>query len=136
MKEGIKLFLVYSLIIYFVLSLFKEGIQLPDDNITYLILTIFVLSLTVMMSCPLLSFLTIKCKLPTFFLMTTILLTGILYVLKIFMVDFYVNEFVFNGLELGSIQVKSFEVVPLLSIVISAVVCSFFCTIYRELDTE
>lgn len=136
MKKGIKLFLVYSLILYFILSLFKEGIQLPDDNITYLILTIFVLSLTVMMACPLLNFLTVKCRFPTFFLMSAILLTGILYVLKIFMVDFYVNEFVFKGLELGSIQIKSFEVVPLLSIVISAVACSFFCTIYRELDGD
>ena len=135
MKEGIKSLLVYTLIIYFVLSLFSEGIRLPG-NLTYLILTIVILSFTVMISCPLLSFLAVKCKFPTFFLMTVLLLIGIFYVLELFMIDFYIASYTFEGLELGTMQVKSFEVVPIFSIVIVSVVCSFFCAIYRELDSK
>jgi hypothetical protein len=135
MKDGLRSLLVYTLIIYFVLSIFGKGISLPE-NPTYLILTILMLSFTVMISCPLLSFLTVKCKFPTFLLMTTLLLIGIFYVLKLFMIDFYIDSYTFEGLELGTMQIKSFEVVPMLSIVLLSVVCSFFCAIYRELDSK
>lgn len=135
MKNGIKSFLVYSLILYFVLNLFNEGIKLPQ-NATYLLLTIFVLSLTVMMACPLLSFLTVKCKFPTFFLMTSLLLVGMLYLMKIFMIDFYIETFRFEGMDLGSMQINSFDVIPILSISMSAIACAFVCSFYRELDSN
>ena len=124
---------VYGLIIYFILSLFNEGISLPE-NPNYLLITILVLSFTVMIACPLLSFLTIKCKFPTFFLMSTLLLVGIFYVLKMFMIDFYIDTYTFEGIELGTMQIRSFEVIPIISIVVVSLVCSFFCGIYRELD--
>lgn len=126
---------VYGLIIYFVLSFFNEGISLPE-NPNYLLITILVLSFTVMIACPLLSFLTIKCKFPTFFLMSTLLLVGILFILKMFMIDFYIDTYTFEGVELGTMQIRSFEVIPIISIVVVSLVCSFFCGIYRELDSN
>ena len=133
MKEGTKSLLVYSLIVYFVFTLFGEGLILPDTP-SYALLTILILSLTIMISCPLLSFLTVKCKFPTFFLMTTILLVGISYLLELFMVGFFVEAYMFEGLDLGSMQISSFEMVPIFSIVLFSVLSSLLCSLYRELD--
>lgn len=133
MKEGLRSFFVYVLIVYFVLSLFGQGLMLPD-SFSYLVLTIFLLALTVMVVCPLLSFLTVKCKFPTFFLMSTLLLTGITYLLELFMVGFFVEPYMFEGLDLGSMQISSFEMIPLLVIVVFALFSSFLCALYRELD--
>jgi hypothetical protein len=133
MKETLKSLLVYALVVYFVFTLFAEGIVLPE-NPTYVLLTVLVLSFTVMISCPLLNFLTVKCKFPTFFLMTTLLLVGITYVLKLFMVGFFIESYTFEGLDLGSMRVESFEVVPIISIIAFSLVSSFICSVYRELD--
>ena len=133
MKETLKSLLVYALILYFVFGLFEQGIILPE-NPSYVVLTVLVLSFTIMISCPLLSFLTVKCKFPTFFLMTTLLLVGIMYVLKLFMVGFFIETYTFDGLDLGNIQIAGFEVIPIVSIVAFSVVSSFFCSLYRELD--
>ena len=133
MKETLKSLLVYALIVYFVFSLFSQGIILPE-NPSYIALTILVLSFTVMISCPLLSFLTVKCKFPTFFLMTTLLLVGITYVLMLFMVGFFIETYNFEGLDLGNIQIAGFEVIPIISIVVFSVACSFLCSLFRELD--
>lgn len=133
MKETIKSLLVYALIVYFVFSLFSQGITLPE-NPSYIALTILVLSFTIMISYPLLSFLTVKCKFPTFFLMTTLLLVGITYVLKLFMVGFFIETYTFEGLDLGNIQIAVFEVIPIISIVAFSLACSFLCSLFRELD--
>jgi hypothetical protein len=135
MKETLKSLLVYSLVVYFVFSLFSEGILLPE-NPSYIVLTVLVLSFTIMVSCPLLSFLTVKCKFPTFFLMTTILLVGITYVLKLFMVGFFIETYMFEGLDFGGMQIKSFEVTPIVTIIAFSVVSSFICSLFRELDTR
>lgn len=135
MKETLKSILVYTLIMYFVLNLFNSGIKLPT-NPTYLVLTLLMLSFTVMIACPLLSFLAVKCKFLPFFLMTSLLLIGILYVLKIFMIDFYIESFTFEGLSLGSLQVESLEIIPILCIGVASVVSAFSCAIYRELDSN
>jgi hypothetical protein len=135
MKKGLKSLLVYSLILYFVLGFFNDGIKLPE-NPAYLVITVLMLSLTVMISCPVLTFLTIKCKMPTFFLMTTLLLTGILYVLKLFMIDFYIDSYMFDGIEVGTMQINSFNVEPIITIITTAVASSFFCSVFRELDND
>jgi hypothetical protein len=133
MKETLKSVLVYALVVYFVFSLFEQGILLPTNS-TYIVLTVLILSFTIMISCPLLSFLTVKCKFPTFFLMTTLLLAGIMYVLKLFMVGFFIETYMFESMDLGSMRIESFEVIPIISIVAFSVVVSFVCSIYRELD--
>jgi hypothetical protein len=135
MKETLKSLLVYALIVYFVFSLFEQGIILPDSP-SYLVLTVLVLSFTIMISCPLLSFLTVKCKFPTFFLMTTLLLVGIMYVLNLFMVGFFIEVYMFDGLDLGNMQVEAFEVIPIITMIAFSLVCSFVCSVYRELDSS
>ena len=60
------------LISYFVFTLFEQAVKLPQKFI-YLVLVLLILSFTVMIACPLLNFLTIKCKFPTFLLMSTLL---------------------------------------------------------------
>ena len=133
MKKSLKSLIVYVLISYFVLSLFNEGIKLPE-NFSYLILTLLIISFTIMIACPLLNFLTVKCKFPTFILMSTILLIGVFYGLKLFMIDFYIDQYTFEGVNLGFVQIESFEVVPIFSIGIFSFCISFLTTLYRELD--
>ena len=135
MKKSLKSLIFYILAVYFVFSFFPEAVKLPD-TFSYLVLTLLILSLTVTIACPLLNFLTIKCKFPTFFLMTTLLLVGVLYSLKLFMVDFFIDEFVFEGVNLGFVQIESFVVLPLVSIIILAFSSSFLCALYRELDSN
>jgi hypothetical protein len=135
MKETLKSLLVYALIVYFVFTLFEQGIILPDSP-SYLVLTVLVLSFTIMISCPLLSFLTVKCKFPTFFLMTTLLLVGIMYVLNLFMVGFFIEVYMFDGLDLGNMQIEAFEVIPIITMIVFSLVCSFVCSVYRELDSS
>ncbi len=135
MKVGIKSLLVYVLIIFMFLNIFGEGIKLPSSGL-YLAATIFLLALTIMIACPVLNFLTIKCKFPTFFLMSSLLLTGVFYLLKIFMTDFYLEEFMFEGMEIGTLVVKDFVVTPLITIIATSVSISLIAGIYRELDVE
>lgn len=117
------------------LNIFGEGIKLPSSGL-YLAATIFLLALTIMIACPVLNFLTIKCKFPTFFLMSSLLLTGVFYLLKIFMTDFYLEEFMFEGMEIGTLVVKDFVVTPLITIIATSVSIALIAGIYRELDVE
>jgi hypothetical protein len=135
MKKSFKSLIVYILIIYFVLSLSTDAIKLPA-NFTYLILTLLILAFTIMISCPLLSFLTVKCKFPTFFLMTSLLLVGVFYSLKLFMIDLYIDQYTFEGVNLGFMQIERFEVIPIISIILFSLSIGFLSTLYRELDTN
>lgn len=135
MKDGIKSFLVYILITYVVLDVFGAGIVLPESPL-YLIASLVVLVIAMLMACPLLNFLTIKCQFPTFFLMSTILLFGALYLLKLFMVDFYVEDFFFEGMKMGSISIENLTFIPIVSIAFCSVVLSFVTAIFRELDVR
>ncbi|NMC09232.1 hypothetical protein GYA44_02815 [Candidatus Microgenomates bacterium] len=135
MKDGIKSFLVYILISYVVLDLFEAGIKVPESPL-YLLATLAVLVIAMLMACPLLNFLTIKCQFLTYFLMSTLLLFGALYMLKLFMVDFYIEEFVFEGIEFGSILIKNLVFTPLISIALCSVILSFTTAIFRELDVK
>lgn len=135
MKEVLKSLFVYSLILFFVFSFFSNSLILPEST-SYLILTILILSFTVMISCPLLEFLTIRCNFLTFFLMSSLLLVGIVYLLKLFMVGFYVEPYMFEGLSLGGLQISEFEVTGIISIVFFSVFSSFLCSIYKALDSS
>ena len=135
MKEVLRSLFVYSLILFFVFSFFSESFILPEST-SYLVLTVLILGFTVMISCPLLEFLTIKCNFLTFFLMTTLLLVGIIYLLKLFMVGFFIESYMFGGLNLGGVQISEFEVTPIISIVFFSVFSSFLCSVYRALDSS
>ncbi len=135
MKKSIKSLLVYLLISYFVFTLFEQAVKLPQKFI-YLVLVLVILSFTVMIACPLLNFLTIKCKFPTFLLMSTLLLVGVLYGLKLFMIDFYIEEFLFEGFNLGFIQIESFNVIPIFTISMLAFLVSLLSAFFKEMDTD
>lgn len=135
MKKSIKSLLVYLLISYFVFTLFEQAVKLPQKFI-YLVLVLVILSFTVMIACPLLNFLTIKCKFPTFLLMSTLLLAGVLYGLKLFMIDFYIEEFLFEGFNLGFIQIESFNVIPIFTISMLAFLVSLLSAFFKEMDTD
>ena len=91
--------------------------------------TVIILALTLMVSSPLLHFLTIKVKFPTFFLMSSILLVGVMFLLKTFMTDY-----TFEQTDIGTLQINSFEVTSLISIIGFSVVTSLFAALYRVLD--
>lgn len=135
MKEGTKLLFTGMLILFFVLSLLPEAFHLPISFI-YLFTILFVGSLSLVLACPFLNFLTIKCNFLTYLLMGSIILTGILYIMKMFMIDFAINEFTFTGLKLGNFEIKEFEVSPIISIVIVAMLTSFLSALYKELDRK
>ena len=135
MKKSLKSLIVYILVINFVFTLFPEEVRLPQI-FSYLVLTMLIVSFTIMIACPVLSFLTIKCKFPTFLLMSTLLLFGVIYSLKLFMIDFYIDQFLFEGLNLGFVQIESFDVLPIISIAILSFSISFLSSLYRELDTN
>lgn len=135
MKELLRNIFVYSLIVYFVLTLFSLGIKLPE-NPSYLLITVLILSFTVVIACPMLSFLTVKCNFPTFFLMSSLLLCGIFYVLKIFMIDFYIEEFLFEGFMLGNLEIKSFDFSPFLTMLSASAVIGFLSALFATLDNK
>jgi len=95
MKEGTKLTLIGMLAYYFFMSLFKEAFQLPQSAM-YLLVVLLAGGIVLVLVCPFLNFLTIKCNFITFLLMGTILLSGATYLMKLFMIDFAINEFVFS----------------------------------------
>ena len=135
MKEGTKLILVGMLVLFFVLSLFGDAFQLPDSFL-YLFLTLLAGGIGLLVACPILNFLTIKCNFITFLLMGTLLLTAILYLMNLVMTGFVVNEFMFQGLQLGSLQINEFNVIPIVSIAVASLLTSFITAIYKELDRK
>lgn len=135
MKEGTKLVLVGMLSMYFVLSIFGEAFHLPVSFL-YLFLTLLAGGLGLLIVCPLLNFLTIKCNFITFLLMGSLILIGILYLMHMVMVDFSVNEFLFSGVKLGNIQINEFNVIPIVSISVASLLTSFMIAVYKELDRK
>lgn len=132
MKETFKSLFVNLFIIYFVLSVL-QGFVLPTIPV-YFVATLLILAFVIMIVCPLLNFLTIKCNFPTFLFMSTILLGGILFLLKIFMTDLYIEEYLFKDMSIGNIEINGFVVKPIASIAIFSFLTSLLSGIYRELD--
>lgn len=133
MKNTLRLFLVYSLIFVVVAQIFDRGIMFPSRGI-YLFFSIFILSLTLIVSPSLLNFLTIKSRFPTFFLMSSILLVGVMFLLKTFMIDFYIETYTFEQTNIGTLQINSFEVTSIISIIGFSIVSSLIASIYKALD--
>ncbi|MGI6484443.1 MAG: hypothetical protein ACOX0R_02375 [Candidatus Dojkabacteria bacterium] len=135
MKEGVKLALVGMLVFHFFASLFNEAIHLPVSFL-YLFIILLIVGLVLLVVCPFLNFLTVKCNFITYVLMGTIVLSGTLYILKMFMVDFAIEEFLFSELKLGTLQINEFTVTPIISIIVVSFLTSFVTAIYKELDRK
>jgi len=123
---------LYILIFYLVLSVFL-GITLPE-NIAYVLATLVVLSFAMMIAKPLLSFLTVKVNFITLLLVGALLLFGAMLLLESLMPGFTIEKEMFIGVTFGSIVVNDFEMVPLVSMAGVAVISSFFCSVFYELD--
>ncbi len=134
MKQFIKSLFVYFFILYFVIGLFNKGIVLPTTSL-YLVITLLILTFTVVISGPLLKFLTVKSNLFTHFLMSGILLVGVFFLLKIFMTGLYINPYVFDGVTWGTLEIASFSVTPTVTIISVSVISALICSIYKELDS-
>ena len=132
MKEAIRNLFLYILIFYLVLSVFL-GITLPE-NIAYVLATLVVLSFAMMIAKPLLSFLTVKVNFITLLLVGALLLFGAMLLLESLMPGFTIEKEMFIGVTFGSIVVNDFEMVPLVSMAGVAVISSFFCSVFYELD--
>jgi len=132
MKETIRNLFLYILIFYLVLSVFL-GITLPE-NIAYVLATLVVLSFAMMIAKPLLSFLTVKVNFITLLLVGALLLFGAMLLLESLMPGFTIEKEMFIGVTFGSIVVNDFEMVPLVSMAGVAVISSFFCSVFYELD--
>lgn len=134
MKQFLKSLLANFFILFFVISLFKEGIILPETSL-YLFATLIILTMTVLIASPLLKFLTIKRNFITHFIITALLLVGVFFLLKIFMTGLYINSYTFESLSVATVQISSFTVDPVLTIVSVSLLSSLICSIYEELDS-
>ena len=132
MKETVRNLFLYILIFYLVLSVFL-GITLPE-NIAYVLATLVVLSFAMMIAKPLLSFLTVKVNFITLLLVGALLLFGAMLLLESLMPGFTIEKEMFIGVTFGSIVVNDFEMDSLVSMAGVAVISSFFCSVFYELD--
>lgn len=133
MKNFLKSLIVYFALIFLSVSLFSDGIVLPEEGV-YFVATILILALTVLISEPLLKFLTIRVNFITMFLMSSLLLIGVFFLLKLFMTGFYINEYTFEEIALGTLNISSFVVKPTLTIIFSSITSALFCSTFKGLD--
>ncbi len=134
MKEYIKNLLFLFLVMFFTTSVFI-GIKMPTIPIYY-IATIFVLITTIMVTKPLLKFLTIKTNFLTHLLMSTLLLVGTFFLLRIFMTDFNINVASFSGINWDFLQINGFEISPILTICFASVSGAFLSSIFYTLEKK
>lgn len=133
MKNFLKFLIVYFALLFLSVSLFNEGVVLPEEE-SYFVMTILILALTVLISEPLLKFLTIKVNFLTMFLMSSLLLIGVFFLLKLFMTGFYINEYTFKEISIGTLNISSFVVKPTLTIIFSSITSALFCSTFKSLD--
>ena len=132
MRNYLKNLFVLLLIFFFTSTVF-EGIQMPDITI-YAILTLIILATGIMITKPLLKFLTIKTNFLTHILMSSLITIGIVFLLKIFMTGFTVVSTQFSGINIGFLQINDFELSPVLTIIVFSVVSCFMSSIFYLID--
>jgi uncharacterized membrane protein YvlD (DUF360 family) len=132
MGNYIKNLLLFLLIFFFTTDVFT-GIVMPTIPL-YFILTLLVLSIGIMLVKPLLNFLTIKVNFLTFFLMTTLITIGITFLLRIFMTGFFVESSEFAGVYWDFLQINGFEISPIFTIILFAILSGFVSTLFYVLN--
>jgi uncharacterized membrane protein YvlD (DUF360 family) len=125
--------LLLLLLIFFFTTTIFTGIVMPIISL-YFIATLVVLSIGIMLTRPLLGFLTIKVNFLTYLLMSSIITVGITFLLRIFMTGFFVENSYFNGASFDFLEINSFELNPILTIVLFGVVSAFISTLFYVLD--
>ena len=100
----------------------------------YLILTLIILSIGIMLTVPLLKFLTIKVNFLTHILMSTLITIGMVFLLKVFMTGFFVESSQFNGMNVDFLQVNGFELTPIFTIILFSFVSCFISSVFYIMD--
>lgn len=132
MAKILKRILIYILVSYFVLTMFK-GIELPTSYL-YLFASFFGFTLAIFLSSALLSFLTIKENFITNFVMSTLLCIGVFFLLDTFMPGFSIKVYRFEGLDTGNLVINSFDVTKTITMIAVSVVYSIFTSILNVLE--
>jgi hypothetical protein len=107
MKKGIFDLVLYTLSFVFVL-LFFPSVNLPPDSI-YLMTFLFLVGFGVLLSKPLLTFLTVRVVFLTRLIAITLILFGLFFALETFLPGFLIENMVFQETDWGWLSLKSFE---------------------------
>ena len=132
MVSYLKNLFILLLIFFFSTTIF-DGIIMPEIPI-YLILTLIILSIGIMLTVPLLKFLTIKVNFLTHILMSTLITIGMVFLLKVFMTGFFVESSQFNGMNVDFLQVNGFELTPIFTIILFSFVSCFISSVFYIMD--
>lgn len=125
--------LLLLLLIFFFSTTLFTGIVMPEITI-YFIATLVVLSIGIMLTKPLLSFLTIEVNFITYFLMGSLITVGVTFLLRIFMTGFFIESSQFGGASFDFLEINSFEINPILTIVIFGIISSLVSTLFYVLN--
>ncbi|KKR06152.1 MAG: hypothetical protein UT34_C0001G0192 [candidate division WS6 bacterium GW2011_GWF2_39_15] len=101
--------LFLNMVIFVAISNLFDGFRLPGD-FGYYMISLFGLSLAIMLHRPLLKFLTVKINFITYLLSGFLLVAGALYAMELFIPSLYLNASSFNEVNLQVITINAFTV--------------------------
>jgi len=132
MKKGLFDLILYIFSFVFVM-LFFPSVKLPSD-VAYLSSALILIGLGVMLSKPLLTFLTVKAVFLTRLIAVTLILFGVIFALETFLPGFFVEKLVFTETDLGFLSLKSFEFDKIGTIVMLSFLTAFVSSIVKLLQ--
>jgi len=88
--------------------MFFPSVKLPSD-LLYSVVVFLAVGIGIMLSKPLLNFLTVKGVFLTRLIAVTLILFGVFFVLETFLPGFLIERLVFKETDLGWLSLKSFE---------------------------
>ncbi len=107
MKKGLFDLILYIFSFVFVMMFFPS-VKLPSD-LLYSVVVFLAVGIGIMLSKPLLNFLTVKGVFLTRLIAVTLILFGVFFVLETFLPGFLIERLVFKETDLGWLSLKSFE---------------------------
>ncbi len=132
MKKGLFDLVLYIFSFVFVM-LFFPSVQLPSDLI-YLFSVLILVGVSIVLSKPLLVFLTVKVVFLTRLLAITLILFGVFFALETFLPGFLVDNLVFQETDLGWLSLKSFEFDKIGTMVLLSLSTAFVSSLVKLLQ--
>ncbi len=132
MKKGLFDLILYVFSFVFVM-LFFTSVKLPTDTI-YLASSLLFIGVGVMLTKPLLTFLTVKAVFLTRLLATTLVLFGVIFALETFVPGFLIERLVFKETDLGLLSLKSFEFDKIGVVVLLSLCTAFVSSLVKLLQ--
>lgn len=124
--------LFLNIVIFIAVESVFIGFELPTDFM-YLLMSLFALSVAVMLHRPILKFLTVKINFLTYFVTAFLLVGGTLYGLELFVPSLYINSSSFEAVNLQIITINAFEVSQIGTLIGVALVGSFVSALLESL---